>query len=183
MFSEQTKKSAEIDGITTGWLGIHIAANIRVIVGIVLSDDLDYDAHADSKGVPTAEHVTDNLFDARPRHELTSELVGANAGLLILGGIGRDGDDGLDEVASSGLRGPAMLRSEEGEERGNDILGIEPLRRGERDELVENREQKTEEEGKEGREKYLDNALTILGPLETDDLEQEIHNHGAIDMT
>ncbi len=42
--------------------------------------------------------------------------------------------------------------------------------------------------GKRGRgsrrgwEAYLDNALSAFGPLETDNLEQQIHNHGTVDV-
>ena len=106
---EPAKQGAEIDRIATRRDRIGLGAHIGVVVGVVLPDDLDDDADADSQRVPAAKHVADELLDARLGHELAGEFVGANALLLVLRGVRRDGDDGFDEVAGSGLHDPAVF--------------------------------------------------------------------------
>jgi hypothetical protein len=58
---------------------------------------------------------------------LTGELVGADALLLVLGGVGRDGDDGFDEITSSGLNNPVVLGAKAGKEARDDVFGVQPL--------------------------------------------------------
>ncbi|KAI6763369.1 hypothetical protein HG531_013266 [Fusarium graminearum] len=96
-------------------------------VGVVLSDDLDDDTDTNSQRVATAKHVTDQLLDAWLGDKLTGKLVRTDALLLVLGGVGRDSDDGFDEVTSSGLNNPVVLGTKAGEEARDNVFGVQPL--------------------------------------------------------
>ena len=97
------------------WDSVGAGTDIRVVVRVILPDDFDDNAYTHSKRVTATEHVPNELLHARPRYQLSRELVGANALLLVLRCIGRDGNDGLDEVTRSGLDDPAVLWAEERE--------------------------------------------------------------------
>jgi hypothetical protein len=58
---------------------------------------------------------------------LAGELVGTDALLLVLGGIGRDGDDGFNEITSGGLNNPVVLGAKAREEARDDVFGVQPL--------------------------------------------------------
>ncbi len=128
MLGKHAEQRAEIDRVPAGRGGVDVDA-FRIIIRIVLPDDLNHDANTAGQGVTTAEHVLDELLDAGLRDKLAGELVGADARLLVLRGVGRNGDDCLDEVGGRCLGGPAVLGAEEGHESRHDVLRIKPLRK------------------------------------------------------
>ena len=74
------------------------------------------------------KHVSNELLNTLLRYELPSELIGTNALLFILGRIGRNGNDGFDEITGGSLDDPAVFGTDEGKESRNNVFGVEPLR-------------------------------------------------------
>ncbi|KAI6763952.1 hypothetical protein HG530_007741 [Fusarium avenaceum] len=102
-------------------------------VDLVFEGDKAYPQYADvvvrylAGQVATAEHVTNELLNAWLGDELTSKLVGTDTLLLVLRGIGRNGDNGFDEVTSGGLDDPVVFGAETGKEAWDDIFRKQPL--------------------------------------------------------
>lgn len=77
--------------------------------------------------VSSVQHVANHLFDAGFGDELSGELVWSYHLCVLGSGVGRNGDDGFEEVAGRCLMVGRLVRCQVRDELGDKILGLQPL--------------------------------------------------------
>ena len=100
---------------------------LQVVVRVVLSNDLDNDAHTDCQWVATLKHEVYQLLQTLLGHQLARKLVGPDDGLILCGSVCGYGDDGLEEVTSGCLCRSRLFGGEERDQTGYEVLLVTAL--------------------------------------------------------
>src|ERR1700733_12596219 len=98
MLRKHSKQGSEVYWIMArrGCLGI--VPVLRIVIGVVLANDFNHNAHANSQRVAALKHGGYQRCYARFRAKLPGESVRADARLFVLCGIGRNSDYGLQKL-------------------------------------------------------------------------------------
>ena len=121
---KHAKKRSQVDRIPAGRHGVEARSDVRVVIGVVLSDHLDNDADSNGECAAAREHILDEVSDAGHRYQLSSERVRTDAGLFVLGRVGRDGNDRLQEIPGGGLRRSRVVRGDVRQQDWNEVVRV-----------------------------------------------------------